>query len=757
MSGLRIERMSQNKEAPFKRIQRPSQTSRFADIGTVLLLALVIATFFVVSGFTTPADDSLFTRFGSVFAGSVITVGLWILAASGYGVWCLRWLPEELSVGAGRGTRLLATIGLGSPIQLWITHALGSMGLLDTTTAWIITIGGVILLAQGIRTSSRRLEIGPSDGWLPPLTWTSGPALVVLVIAACSAPGWLWQTEFGGYDAMAYHLQLPREWFEQGQITTSTWNVYSAMPNLFETSFLHLMHLNGGTLASTIPAQLLHATFAVLTAAITAAAIGRWFDRSWMGAGFALVLGTPWVIVVGSLAYNEMFASFMLATAMLLLSPGPGSHAIINRAQRLRVGVLAGVLAASACAAKLSTLGIVAIPIGLLMINKTGRRGWRDAAPVGALAGLVILTPWLARNLIATGNPVFPFATGLFGLGHFSEEQAQRFASGHSSPLGPLGRLTELFNQIFRYGIGPNPYETLGEPWRPQWSILPILASVGLGVGLIRKRTRSTAVRLFVMIFAAMLFWLVATHLKSRFLVPGIPMFIAAVFLLLPEKLPVVSRGRPIIASLLVMWCFLPVLLFQSERLLRTSSEDPGRSISATMTGRMDLATGLQIARLARQEEDLKKRIELLQTGNSNALLSLLPEDRSVLSIGNSIPYLSPRRYEYATVWDDHPLAKILENHLGDPQAAIAALQERGTDLLLVNYPMLLRWQRSGWLDPRLDLPTLDGMLRLLPVEFNWPNGEFLFRVSKDLQQIEIPEESSPSTDSNDSPVELEQ
>ena len=53
----------------------------------------------------------------------------------------------------------------------------------------------------------------------------------MLVVAACAAPGWLWQTEFGGYDAMAYHLQLPREWFEQGRITTSTWNVYSAMPN----------------------------------------------------------------------------------------------------------------------------------------------------------------------------------------------------------------------------------------------------------------------------------------------------------------------------------------------------------------------------------------------------------------------------------------------------------------------------------------------------------------------------------------------
>ena len=84
----------------------------------------------------------------------------------------------------------------------------------------------------------------------------------------------------------------------------------------------------------------------------------------------------------------------------------------------------------------------------------------------------------------------------------------------------------------------------------------------------------------------------------------------------------------------------------------------------------------------------------------------------------------------------------------GDPEGAARALKERGTDLLLVNYPMLLRWKNSGWLDPRIDLPTLDGMLRLLPVEFNWPNGEFLFR----LGDPPMPAQSAP-----EEPIEVEE
>ena len=81
------------------------------------------------------------------------------------------------------------------------------------------------------------------------------------------------------------------------------------------------MVVDGGPFATAIACQLLHATFAVLTAATTAAAVGRWFDRGWMGFAFALCLGVPWVLVVGSLAYDEMAASLMLATAMLLLVP----------------------------------------------------------------------------------------------------------------------------------------------------------------------------------------------------------------------------------------------------------------------------------------------------------------------------------------------------------------------------------------------------------------------------------------------------
>ncbi|MEE2680971.1 MAG: hypothetical protein VX641_01210 [Planctomycetota bacterium] len=706
----------------------PSGSSRFADGATVLLLAFLAGTVLVVSRFSSPEDTQVLTRLLSTFSRSGLTAACWLMGATGFGVWVLRWLPEELSVGVGRGSRLLASMGLGVAVLLWIDSVLGSLGLLGSPiVAWGILGAGMLLLGIAIRTSTSRMAIGPGEGWLSPLSWAAAPALAVLLVAACSAPGWLWQTEFGGYDALSYHLQLPKEWYVQGRITPSPWNVYSALPNLMESAFLHLMVIDGGPLATAITAQLLHAALAVITAATTAAAIGRWFDRSYMGFGFALCMGVPWLLVVGSLAYNEMAAGLMLATGMLLLVPRPSEPPVRSISARMSVGVVAGLLAAIACGAKLTALGFVALPIGYLMLRRIGSGAWRTAVPWGILAGIVVLAPWLVRNAIATGNPVFPFASGLFGGGHYSTEQMIRFQAAHGSNLGLGGRLGELWNQIFAYGFGANPYA--GEPWRPQWSLLPVMAVAGIVVGLGRDHQRRLGLDLAIMLGVAGLFWLLATHLKSRFMVPSIPLMVAASTLLLPRQLPAMNAGRPLLAVALLFWCLLPVWLFRSERLLKDSAEDPGVPAASMMVGRMDLATGLLFSEQIRQATDPETRQRLMAAGGFKALAPLFDSRERILALGNATPFLSPRRYEYTTVWDTHPLAELVDEHPDDPDAVVDALRRRGTTLLLVNYPMLERWAASGWLDPRLERDRVQPVLDRLQPQFQWMTGEALFRI----------------------------
>ncbi|MEC8734702.1 MAG: hypothetical protein VXX86_06980, partial [Planctomycetota bacterium] len=94
--------------------------ARFADAGTVLLLVFLIGSLLVLAGFTVGEDDSVLQRTLSAGSRGAVTVACWMFAATGFGVWFLRWLPEELSVGIGRGSRLLASMGLGTAVLLWL-------------------------------------------------------------------------------------------------------------------------------------------------------------------------------------------------------------------------------------------------------------------------------------------------------------------------------------------------------------------------------------------------------------------------------------------------------------------------------------------------------------------------------------------------------------------------------------------------------------------------------------------------------------
>ena len=115
-------------------------------------------------------------------------------------------------------------------VLLWLDHAFGALGLLTaggSIATWVLTIAGgaLLLLAMWGRSQDETDALSARDvrtEW-----WVASPAIAVLLAAACSAPGWLWGTEFGGFDALSYHLQLPKEWLAAGHVAPLEHNVYS--------------------------------------------------------------------------------------------------------------------------------------------------------------------------------------------------------------------------------------------------------------------------------------------------------------------------------------------------------------------------------------------------------------------------------------------------------------------------------------------------------------------------------------------------
>ena len=395
---------------------------------------------------------------------SVGLAWLWWVAARGYGHWLL---PGSSDMGP-----VVGVVGL-----VFLDQCLGRLGLMDLTSAWG-------LLALGLL--GYRRTTPSSLGW-PQMEWTWMLPLAVLGTAALVPPGWLWDTEFGGYDVLSYHLALPADWWTLGRMGPLTTNAYSGLPGGAESAFLHLHALSGGTHDVTgLAAQMLCAILMIHTASLL----------HHKNAAAALVfLMTPWIMVTGSMAYTEAFVMLPACAMILHLRGSDGSE------QACCLGLLAGGIAL----AKPSAALLLALPLAVLFFAAPNRRQPKPALLSIGIA-IIVSMPWLLDNTLNVGSPFFPLLTGIFGLGHWTEIQSANWEAAHTGG----GSLATLWTEWLAY-------RSFGH-W--QWSVTPWLVVVGLGMAPKSDRIKDgLAVGLGLAVFVLL------THAQSRFLVPMLPLF----------------------------------------------------------------------------------------------------------------------------------------------------------------------------------------------------------------------------------------
>jgi hypothetical protein len=630
----------------------------------------------------------------------------WLIAALGVGWPLQRWLAPRTD--APLATRTV----LGVAGMLVIDGSLGRIGV-PVAGAWLVTGLGIVLAVTQLGAAGRR---GPSPA-PSRILLLAAPASAILLVAAASAPGWLWASEFGGYDALSYHLQLPKEWIAAGSIEGLPHNVYAHLPSFVEAAYVHVALLTGDAIAAAPACQLLHAAMTVLTAAVVGRCAARLGGPRAAALAAVVVIATPWTAIVGSLAYNEMAVALLLAGALLLL----GEEA---RDRPVARGAALGLLAGAACGAKLTALGTVAVPVGALVLLQGGpiRTRLVTAATAAAVAAAV-LAPWLVANAIETGNPVFPFAASLLGAGHWSAEQVQAWSEGHGFTGGVGERVAAAWNEWFRYGIGPSPDPA--EPWAPQWSLLPWAALAGAAIGCATGRFRAAAARLVLVLALQIGFWIALTHVKSRFMTPAVvPAALLVVIGVLATPWTRSSRrllGIPL-ALLLAAHAALVVFVYAGEKDGR-----PGAAIGA-----VDLFAGdLHALRLDETGLTDPQRTDLLATAPPALWINhLLDDGARVLAVGDAAPFYYRRPLvTYHTTWDRGPLARAVAAD-PDPSTWIEALRAEGYTHLLVDPTMLVVWQRSGWLAPGLDpdviVPALE---ERLPRRLRFANGMLLYEL----------------------------
>ncbi len=394
----------------------------------------------------------------AALAGAAAAQGPW--AALAPGIMPLVLLIFVAAASACAGRRALRALGVANLDEAEATVAGASLGL------GALALGVFALAAAGFLrpwSASALLAFLWLAGWperrgLGAALADAGraaaarPVLSALIVLPLTAALWACLVPPHQYDALVYHLALPQSYLRQGSLRPPPGLMFAHFPQNGEMLY---------TLALALGSDVLAQMLTWLAAALSAAWLLTWGRRLTPAAPWAAVLLATHtaVLTLSSIAYVEPWV--MMWTTACLLS-----------FEASREGRERGLLALAALFAGLA-LG-TKYYAGLLVIAVVVRLLWRDrvrgALEFCALAGAVF-APWLVKNWICIGNPVFPFLYKVFPatrLGWTGEVAAGYFhvlvEYGHARGfLHDLVRLPILlFRDPLRYGGGMDVLGDLG-------------------------------------------------------------------------------------------------------------------------------------------------------------------------------------------------------------------------------------------------------------------------------------------------------
>ena len=681
---------------------------------TGVLVAVLLLWIITQNGIGAQNPEAYVAVFQIVAGALPVLAALWI-GAAGYGYALRRLLLRHQSAA------IIEELALGIMGLLIVNWLVGWAGLLSQQGAMAVFGAGCLLnLLKFIpgKEVSRREGRGFVLPWAVLLLV---PGVVLLIVAACCPPGALWRVEAFGYDVTSYHLQLPREWMAAGAMSGLEHNVYSFLPSLIEGGYLLIGVLSGTMVDGIYTCQMFHVTLAMLGAAAVGKLVaGRSNTSAGIGAA-ALFLALPWVTITGSMAYNEMGVLAFGTTALLIVFGESGN----TRSGAVAVGLLVG----AATLAKLTAGVMIAVPIGLILLLGLNRTKDKEAqhdrmkpiqlASIAALSGVLILSPYLVRNYVSTGNPAFPFAAESLGAGHWDKSLVERWDTAHGLSPKEEGRLDALNRQwLLNTGYGaiggrPTPRETENMARFDREGGVPALwiaVVVGIVLLLKQRESRKLALGLGLMLGVQVLFWMLATHMQSRFLLPTVlPACVIAALgyqrltELTKEKSPAVG---PLIGSAVVIAIGL---------INYTTMVGQTRTVTDPQT-EQQLAVPMSVAIYA-------PIVTSPAEPNAHPINRLPLDSKTLLVADNSGLLYLTRPIVYATAFDEAPLGKVLREAGNIPDSVTAQLRSEGVTHVWVHWAELYRLHQTYGHDADV---TIERLLHL--VDSGWEPVETVGR-----------------------------
>ncbi|MBK7689139.1 MAG: hypothetical protein IPP70_03000 [Elusimicrobia bacterium] len=312
----------------------------------------------------------------------LLTVGLGRAVLRRWRPLCFNF-PETIGLSLAIGAGLLSA-------GVW---CLGATGGLNTTGVAAITVLGLGVVAFDWTQHPPpipRFRLGRVDG----------PTLLLwaLPVAVLGITGLFALAPARFYDALVYHLALPKLYLLENRWVPTPTFLFGGFPMHTHALFAWALALGDARWAA-----LVHWGFGVGAALLFWGAGERARNRFGGALSSAVFFSTPVVAFALPRAGVDVSTAFYTLAAVVLAGRA------LDEAPRARhVWLTAGLLVGWTMGIKYTN-----VPLGLVFPFLLWRLGLPRPSMARFLAGLTIaFLPWVVKNLVGYGNPVFPFLQG---------------------------------------------------------------------------------------------------------------------------------------------------------------------------------------------------------------------------------------------------------------------------------------------------------------------------------------------------------
>ncbi len=361
--------------------QKPSQ--QIIYWGIVVWLLLVTAAYFV---YHKPVAPEFIVRLFNALYQIVIALAI-VLVSGGVGRRIFLWVNLDTSANPP----IQSALGLGLFAILFLI--IGSMIGINVLLSVLLLIIPIVLFSHDIRDWLRSWRyLRPTRGNRSKIEVCIASIVIIIAIGTlliALAPPLK-------FDALVYHLALPDVYISEGRISYQSGNIFWGMPQLTEMLYTWAMSLGGVQSAAVIGW-----CFGILTLIGVFIQVkyhlglqSAWVAVTALLGGYTLASSLAW----GYVGWMSMLFGWGVMYSLDIYMRGSGKHALY----------MAAVFAGFGFGVKY-TAGLLGFASALYLIYCVfrGNLKWGDVVRF-VLIWIAVSLPWLLKNVLVTGNPIYP-------------------------------------------------------------------------------------------------------------------------------------------------------------------------------------------------------------------------------------------------------------------------------------------------------------------------------------------------------------